>query len=134
MEYINITKDNIEKEHICCAIADKKHQCGVETKKEWLKNRITEGHVFRKLDERGKVFIEYAPLETAWLPVGGDNYIYIYCLWVSGSFKDKGHGKAFLQYCISDAIRQNKSGVCLISSKKRSPSSAINSLCSNTIL
>ena len=54
MEYINITKDNIEEEHICCAIADKKHQCGVDTKKAWLNNRITEGHVFRKLDARAR--------------------------------------------------------------------------------
>ncbi|MFA5453462.1 MAG: hypothetical protein WC248_07805 [Candidatus Methanomethylophilaceae archaeon] len=66
MNFINITRENREEEHVCCAIADKNHQCGVDTKKEWLKDRIPEGHSFRKLDERGKVFIEYAPLETAW--------------------------------------------------------------------
>ncbi len=43
--YINLTIDNLENEHICCAIADKKHQRGVEAKKEWLKDRISEGHV-----------------------------------------------------------------------------------------
>ena len=36
-EYINITLDNIDQEHICCAISDKKHFEGVFTKKEWLK-------------------------------------------------------------------------------------------------
>ncbi len=66
MNFINITRENREEEHVCCAIADKNHQCGVDTKKEWLKDRIPEGHIFRKLNERGKVFIEYAPLETAW--------------------------------------------------------------------
>lgn len=116
-----MTMDNLEKEHICCAIADKKHQCGVDVKKEWLKARIAEGHIFRKLDERGKVFIEYAPLETAWTPVLGDNYLYIYCLWVSGSFKKKGYGKELLDYCIEDAKKQNKSGICVISSKKKKP-------------
>ncbi len=121
MGFINITIDNLEEEHICCAIADKKHQCGVNIKKEWLKERIREGHVFRKLDQRGKVFIEYSPLETAWTPVLGDNYIYIYCLWVSGSFKKKGYGKEFLEYCINDAKKQNKSGICVISSKKKKP-------------
>ena len=25
-QYINLTLENIEKEHICCAIGDKKHQ------------------------------------------------------------------------------------------------------------
>ena len=77
-EYINLEIENIEKEHICCAIGDKKHQMGVNTKKEWLKERIKEGHVFKKLNAKGKVFIEYAPLEKAWVPIDGENYIYIY--------------------------------------------------------
>ncbi|MEG1470561.1 MAG: N-acetyltransferase [Anaerovoracaceae bacterium] len=98
----NITLENIDDEHLCCAIADKKHQCGVAAKKQWLKDRITEGHVFRKLDEKGKVFIEYAPLEKAWVPIVGENYIYIYCLWVSGSFKGKGYARELLNYCIDD--------------------------------
>lgn len=119
--FINLTKDNIEKEHICCAIADKKHQFGVSAKKEWMKERLTEGHVFRKLDARGKVFIEYAPLETAWVPVQGENYLYIYCLWVSGSFKGKGYANALLEYCIRDAKETGKSGVCVLSSSKKKP-------------
>lgn len=121
MSFINVTVDNLEEEHICCAIADKKHQCGVDIKKRWLKDRISEGHVFRKLDQRGKVFIEYSNLETAWTPVLGDNYIYIYCLWVSGSFKKKGYGKELLEYCIEHAKKQNKSGICVISSNKKKP-------------
>ena len=35
-QYINLTLENIEKEHICCAIGDKKHQAGVTQKKEWI--------------------------------------------------------------------------------------------------
>jgi CheY-like chemotaxis protein len=89
--------------------------------REQLLERIKEGHVFRKLNDKGKVLIEYAPLETAWVPVVGENYMYIYCLWVAGSFKGKGHGKALLQYCIEDAKSRGKSGVCVISSKKKSP-------------
>lgn len=120
-DYINLTLDNLNNEHLCCAITDKKHQCGVDIKKSWLEGRIPEGHIFRKLNEKGKVFIEYAPLEKAWVPVSGDNYIYIYCLWVSGKFKKSGHGKALLEYCINDAKSQGKSGVCIISSKKKKP-------------
>lgn len=119
--YINLTTNNLEGEHLCCAIADKKHQSGVEIKKAWLKDRISEGHIFRKLDEKGKVFIEYAPLEKAWVPVSGDNYVYIYCLWVSGKFKGKGHGEKLIDYCINDAKKQNKSGICVISSKQKKP-------------
>lgn len=120
-QFINLTLDNLEHEHLCCAIADKKHQCGVATKKQWLKDRLVEGHVFRKLDVKGKVFIEYAPLETAWVPIRGENFLYIYCLWVSGSYKGKGYGKSLLEYCINDAKAQGKSGVCVLSSKKKKP-------------
>lgn len=119
--YVNLNAGNLASEHLCCAIADKKHQPGVEAKRSWLKDRLAQGHVFRKLDAKGKVFIEYAPLETAWVPVVGANYMYIYCLWVSGSFKNKGHGKELLESCIADAKAQNKSGVCVISSKKKKP-------------
>lgn len=120
-DYINLRQENLADEHLCCAIADRKHQEGVDAKKAWLKERLGEGHVFRKLNAKGKVFIEYAPVETAWTPVIGDNYLYIYCLWVSGSFKGQGHGRALVQYCIADAQKQGKSGVCVISSLKKKP-------------
>ena len=121
MAFITLTPENVMSEHLCCAIADKKHQTGVNDKRNWLAKRIKEGHVFRKLDAQGKVFIEYAPLEKAWVPVTGDNYFYIYCLWVSGSYKGKGYGKELLQSCIDDAKAQGKSSICLLSSKKKKP-------------
>ena len=37
-------------------------------------------YCFRKLNEKATVFVEYAPLEQAWVPIEGDNYYYIYCL------------------------------------------------------
>ena len=48
-EYINLTLDNIDDEHICCAIGDKKHQSGVDSKKEWIKSKLKDGHIFRKI-------------------------------------------------------------------------------------
>lgn len=120
-EYINLTIDNIDNEHICCAIGDPKHQNGVNSKKEWIKNKLSDGHVFRKLNARGKVFIEYEPIETAWAPVVGNNYAYIYCLWVAGSFKGKGIAKDLITYAINDAKEKGMSGLCTISSKKKKP-------------
>lgn len=120
-EYINVTPENIETEHLCCAISDKKHAEGVIQKKEWLKKRLEEGHVFRKLNAQGKIFIEYAPLEKAWVPVLGDDFMYIYCLWVAGSFKEQGHGKNLLTYAIEDAKSKGKKGLCTITSKKKKP-------------
>ena len=31
---------------------------------------------------------------------GGENYLYIYCLWVTGEFKGKGYGKALVDFII----------------------------------
>lgn len=120
-EYINLDLNNIDKEHICCAIGDPKHQIGVDKKKEWIKSKLKDGHVFRKLNARGKTFIEYEPIETAWVPIIGKNYEYIYCLWVAGSFKGKGIGKELLEYAIEDAKKNKKSGICTLVSKKKKP-------------
>ena len=81
--------------------------------------RLSEGHVFRKLDAKATVFIEYAPLETAWVPINGDNYLYLYCLWVTGSYKGKGYGKALMEYCLADAKEKGKSGICMLGAKKQ---------------
>ena len=119
--YINLTVENIDKEHICCAIGDPKHQAGVDCKKQWIKDKLKDGHVFRKLDARGKIFIEYEPLETAWAPISGDNYEYIYCLWVAGSFKGKGIARELLEYAIDDSKNKGKSGICTVVTKKKKP-------------
>lgn len=92
-EFINLTPENLDGEHLCCIIRSRKPHPGVEAKRRWLAGRLEEGHVFRKLDEKGAVFVEYAPLETAWVPVTGDNYLYLYCLWAAGAYKGKGCGR-----------------------------------------
>lgn len=118
-DFINLTSENIEKEHLCCIIRSKKPHIGVEAKREWLAARLDEGHVFRKLNAKGCVFIEYAPLETAWVPIIAENYFYIYCLWTSGEFKGKGYGRELMEYCIEDAKSKGKSGICMLGAKKQ---------------
>ena len=81
MNYIRITKENIDKEHICCAVSGRQSVA----KKEWLKQRFDDGLVFYRSAERGKCFIEYIPAENAWVPIEADGCLYINCLWVSGS-------------------------------------------------
>lgn len=120
-EYINLTLENIDEEHICCAIGDPKHKQGVNSKKEWIKSKLADGHVFRKLNARGKIFIEYERLETAWVPISGKNYEYIYCLWVAGSFKGQGIAKELLEYAINDSKEKGMSGICTLTSKKKKP-------------
>ena len=119
MEFINLTPENLAEEHLCCIIRSKKPHPGVEAKRTWLAERLNEGHVFRKLHEKAVVFIEYAPLETAWVPILGDNYLYLYCLWVSGSHKGKGYGRMLMEYCLQDARERGKSGVCMLGADKQ---------------
>lgn len=119
MDFVNLTPENLANEHLCCIIRSKKPHQGVEAKRQWLSDRLAEGHVFRKLNEKATVFIEYAPLETAWVPIIGDNYYYLYCLWVSGICKGKGYGKALMEYCIADAKKNGKSGICMLGAKKQ---------------
>lgn len=118
-KFIDLTPENIENEHLCCIIRSKKTHPGVEAKRAWLAERLTEGHIFRKLDEKATVFIEYAPLEKAWVPIEGDNYIYIYCLWVLGDYREHGYGKKLMESCIADAKAQGRSGVCMLGSLKQ---------------
>ncbi len=119
MDLICLTEDNLAGEHLCCIIRSKKAHPGVEAKRQWLAERLREGHVFRKLNAKATVFIEYAPLETAWVPVLGDGYLYVYCLWAAGEYKGKGYGRALMESCLADARRQGKSGVCMLGAAKQ---------------
>lgn len=119
MNIIELTKENIASEHICCAMSDKKSASGVEAKKEWLICRMEEGLKFKKADVRGKVFIEYLPAEFAWVPVDAPGYMLIDCHWVAGSYKGHGYGKRLLEECERDAADMN--GVVLITGKKKKP-------------
>ena len=118
-DFINLTAENLADEHLCCIIRSKKPHPGVEAKRQWLSERLGEGHVFRKLNAKATVFIEYAPLETAWVPIIGDNYVYLYCLWVLGSDKGKGYAKSLMAYCLADAKEKGKSGVCMLGAQKQ---------------
>lgn len=120
MEYIKLTLDNLEKEHICCAISNNK-DIQVASKKAWLKERLNDGLVFLKSTERGKCFIEYIPAENAWCPIEANGYMHINCFWVSGSFKGHGYANDLLDACIADAKAQGKHGITVISSPKKIP-------------
>lgn len=120
MEYIKLTRENLEKEQICCAISNNK-DIQVASKKAWLKERLAEGLVFLKSTERGKCFIEYIPAESAWCPIVADGYIHINCFWVSGSFKGHGYANDLLNACIAEAKAQGKHGITVISSPKKMP-------------
>ena len=120
MDYINVTKENLEREHICCAISNNK-DVQVSSKKNWLSDRLDDGLVFLKSVERGKCFIEDLPAENAWIPDVADGYMVINCLWVSGSFKGNGYSSDLLNECITDSKSKGRKGLCVLSSAKKKP-------------
>lgn len=120
MELIQLTKENIEQEHICCAISNN-NDIQVVSKKTWLENRFEDGLVFLKGNVRGKCFIEYIPAENAWEAIDAKNYMYIDCFWVSGQFKGHGYSNELLNACIEDAKQKGKSGLVILSANKKMP-------------
>ncbi|WP_105204416.1 GNAT family N-acetyltransferase [Neobittarella massiliensis] len=121
MGFITVDQHNIDTEHICCAIADKKGEHCVSSKKMWMKQRFADGLTFVKLDQRGKVFIEYLPAQSAWYPIQASGYMHIDCLWVAGKFKGQGYASELLDRCIADAEQRGFCGLTVLSSAKKRP-------------
>ena len=111
---ITLDKSNIDLEHICCAFSDKKCKKSYELKKDWLRLQFDHGYVFRRIDARAKVFIEYGPAEHGWIPVDAPNYLLINCFWVSGQYKGQGYGKELLKQAIDDAKALKKDGLVTV--------------------
>lgn len=117
--FIQLNKENIQSEHICCAISDKKCSDSYNSKKKWLEQEFHNGYVFKRIDERAKVFVEYGPAEKAWVPINAPNYLNINCMWVSGKYKQQGYGKSLLSSVIKDAEESGKSGLVTIVGTKK---------------
>ena len=120
MEFVKLTPENLETEHICCAIPNNR-DLQVASKKAWLQDRLDEGLVFLKSAERGKCFIEYLPAEAAWAPIEAGGYMHVNCFWVSGSLKGHGYANDLLATCIRDSQEKGKYGVTVISSPQKQP-------------
>lgn len=117
--FIDLDPHNISNEHICCAISDKKCADSYQAKKDWLAKEFNNGYVFKRIDERAKVFIEYGPAEKAWVPISAPNYLNINCFWVSGKYKKNGYGKELLKTAIENAKGQGKDGLVTIVGTKK---------------
>lgn len=116
---MTLTPENLAQETLCCIVRTRTKHPGVEAKRAWLAERLPEGHVFCKLRGNGCAFVEYAPLEAAWVPVLGENYLYLYCLWVQDAPKGQGYGRALMEHCIADARAKGRAGVCMLGAKKQ---------------
>ena len=117
IDLVRVTEENIEREHICCAIGnDAQNRKRAEVKKNWMAGRFPEGHVFLKADVRGKAFIEYGPAEAALFPVEAPGWLFAQCFWVSGRFAGTGLGSRLLEAAEADARR--KAGLFFLAAAK----------------
>ena len=118
-QFIDLSPENIASEHICCAISDQKCSDSYQAKKDWLTKEFNNGYVFKRINERAKVFIEYGPAENAWVPITAPNYLNINCFWVSGKYKKNGYGKELLKAALADAKNQGRDGLVTIVGTKK---------------
>ena len=57
--------------------------------------------------------------KNAWVPIEAAGWLYINCLWVSGSLKGHGYSSELLEECLRDAKAQGKNGVCILCAEGR---------------
>jgi GNAT superfamily N-acetyltransferase len=119
--FVTLDATSVDEHHLCCALGDPKHEAGVARKRAWLKERFAEGLVFRKLDVRGKVFIEYAPGEVAWRPVVAPGWFVVHCLWVSGRYAGQGYATALVDDALDHAARTGRHGLVIASGATKRP-------------
>ncbi|MBB1138993.1 N-acetyltransferase [Myroides sp. WP-1] len=117
--FIVLDQMNLDREHICCAISDKKSTEGTQLKKEWLRRELDHGYVFRRLDARAKVFMEYGPAAKGWVPVLAPDYLLINCFWVAGQYKGKGYAKQLLQMALEDAKERGYKGLVTVAGTRK---------------
>jgi len=120
-QYIDVNAANVDEEHLCCAFSDAKHAPGTQAKRAWLKERFAEGLVFRKLDARAKVFIEYMPADLCWRPIVAPGWMAIHCLWVSGRYGGQGHARALLEHCMEDTRVRGLAGIVVATGVRKRP-------------
>jgi len=122
MDYISITKDNIDEHHICCALwTDKRNTLAASYKKAWMKDRFNDWLEFIKWDVRWKVFIEFGPAEKMWKPIIAPDYMMINCIWVAGKYAWNWHWDELLNMAINRAKKLWKKWLVVVSAEKNIP-------------
>jgi GNAT superfamily N-acetyltransferase len=115
---LEVTPANVSEIGLFC-IKDKKSP-GYTSKMDWFKLKINQGIKIRiATDQRNKQlgFIEYIPSELAWRPIEASNYLFVQCIALMvKEARQNGIGSALLRSCEEDARKNNKSGVCAMSS------------------
>jgi len=118
IKIVNINHENVDK-HGCYCLINRKHK-GYSKKIEWLKDRLQEGLIVKMLysEKVGYIgYIEYISGEFSWRAFSDQNYMFIHCIYIAKKEnRNTGNGKILIDECISDAKKENKKGVAMITS------------------
>ena len=114
MSYIHITEENIDKEHICCAMSGKQ-SLAKKSGSSSVSTKVSSSIVARN-EANASSNISGGKRMGA---IDADGWIYINCLWVAGSLKGHGHSGNLLSECIRDAKEQGRKGICILSAEGR---------------
>ena len=117
VEIASVDGHNVERMGFFC-YKSKPKSPGYQRKLKWLRRRFAEGMRMHILYENGRSagFIEYMPGEYGWRAVNAADYLLIHCLWVVGRGKGKGYGSRLLDLCETEARRQGRAGVAMVTS------------------
>jgi len=122
MKDINIIKvkpDNILEYGVYC-LKNQKNQ-GFQRKYEWFLNQYDSGLRIKILENASGEqlgFIEYIPIENAWRPAEGNNYLFIQCIFIYPKKNTNiGLGSLLISDCIHEAISKDYNGVAVMTSK-----------------
>ena len=119
MNLITVTPQNAHKESLFC-IKDTKSNA-FQKKLNWFEGRVKEGLILKIMkneEDKPIAFIEYCPVEYAWRPVMGNNFMFIQCMFVySNKDRLQGAGSMLIKDCEETARSLGMDGVCTISSK-----------------
>lgn len=116
---VDVTPSNVSEVGIYCS-KDKKSS-GFIRKVEWFQNKLNDGLQIKiAMDENDKQlgFIEFIPSELAWRPINAKKYMFVQCI-VLFSKKDRNKelGSTLLNACEEEARKNDKNGVCAMTSK-----------------
>ena len=118
LDIVNVSASNAAKECFFC-VKNRKTK-GFEAKKAWLEQEQENGLRLKilKVGEKQAGFIEYTPIEHAWRPIRGENFMFIHCLYVyPNKFRSQELGSLLLEACEKEAKEQKMDGVCSFASR-----------------
>lgn len=115
---IEVNSSNMYERGICCS--KDKISPGYNAKVEWSGMKCNKDlKLYLAKDYKNAIlgFIEFTDTENAWRPVNAKNYLFIHCLvMMDTKSRNMGIGSELIKVCEEEAMRRNKSGVCVMTS------------------